>query len=79
MAFDDLFANGKPYPRPGVVFFAMQSLENNEYAVVILRVYSDTIVADGEYPLILFFLRRNMYTRRRLAAEFKGVANKILK
>src|ERR1700722_18210175 len=75
---DDLSANRQPHSGSGLVP-AMQTFENTEYPLSVLRFDSGAVVSQGKEPCITFPARRDRYMRRsRLVPVFNRIADQVL-
>ena len=79
MAFNDSFADCKAYTGARILFPSMQALKNNKYPFCLVRIYSDAIVFDREYPFISFSFGCDMNFQRLFAMELQCVTYKVLK
>src|SRR5208282_1091751 len=77
--FGDSFADRQTDAGAGIMAAGMQALEDLENAVEILGVYADAIVANVNDPAFRLLARADVDFRRAFAAEFKGVADEVLK
>ncbi len=66
---------------PGSLVFisAVQPLKDDEDAIEILMVYSDTIVANRKDPILIIFLYPDMNFGRCLSVKFYRISDQILK
>lgn len=57
----------------------MQTLEKPKDSLLVLRFNTDSIVANGEYPISVLPFGRNMHDRRPFGSPiFYSIADKIL-
>src|SRR5687767_10700860 len=52
VSFDNLFADRQPNARAGVLIARVESLEQHENALEVLRVNADAIVRDRKHPVV---------------------------
>lgn len=78
MRLDDAFYHGQTDARTAVLAACMQSLEHFEDALSVLRIDTDSIVADAEFPLRPFPCREDAYARRFAAAVLERIADQVL-
>jgi hypothetical protein len=78
VAFDDAFADGQSNAGAGVLFAGMETLKNVEYALEILGVDANTVVAHGKNPTTRLGLGADMDLGRLFAVKLKGIGNQIL-
>ena len=73
MTLDNSFADSQAHTEAGVLIPCMQTLENIEDSFVILRVDSDTVVADGKEPRVFLPFAANVNFRPFVGSELDGV------
>ncbi len=57
----DLLADGQTDARARVLFSGVQTLEDHKYALGILGIDADAVIADGKDPFIPLLFRRDMH------------------
>jgi hypothetical protein len=78
MTYYNTLAYCQAYTSAGILLSVMQSLKDDEYAVGILRVDSDTVISDGEDPFPFLLLGGYVNARRLLIAKLNGITDQIL-
>ena len=68
----------RPMPVPGYCLSGVQALEDQEDAILVLRVDADAVVAHGEQPMVSLPAGVHVDLRRRFAAELQRVADEVL-
>src|SRR5215475_11531881 len=68
VAFDDFLAQRQPDASPGIFLARMQTLEDPENALEILRLDADAIVAHRELPLAAATFHLDVHLRRTVTA-----------
>ncbi len=76
--FHDAFADGQPDTRAGIILALVQTLEDDEDALEILRVDTNTVIADREDPVGCLFFDTYMNFRFLLAMKLDGIADQVL-
>ena len=79
MPFNDLLANGQPYPSARIFTASVESLEKDKDSLGVLGVEADPVIADGKSPLVALLRRRDMDVRWELTPELKGITQQVLK
>src|SRR3989338_2938110 len=76
--FHNLLADSQANTGAGILLLAMQTLEYCKYALIILRIDSYAIVANGNNNSLFILFRRYMNTWRSFITVFDRVAYEIL-
>ena len=80
MAFDNLLTDRQANASPGIISARVESLEQREDPLLILRLDADAIVAHTERPHATLAHCRDVHVRRFIwAVELDAVGDQVLK
>ena len=78
MALNDAFADGQADAGSRMFAAVVQTLEDDEDLLLVLRIDTNAVVRDAEVPECLIFFGADMDRRRRICPEPDGIADQIL-